>query len=195
MGLFDNVCRSVKIHNLPKKTPHQVFFSPMSWPRDGSHRQRPPTNQLYGPCRGFVTGSNKRPGVQTIRNTHLNPITHPSPGVNPPISPPFLTPVRRGPSDVRIPKDMDFFPCHYTTFRVVQCRTTSLNTYTWKKATNLSLFSLSWCLHTWRRNISGMRNSHFELFFVNVLSILYLKINPIKGNLRRLVSKTGTQSI
>jgi hypothetical protein len=176
MGLFDNVCRSVKtdpvvrdltfplppptptrktFHNLPKKTSHQVFFSPMRWPRDRSHRQRPPTNQLYGPYRGFVTGSNKRPGVQTIRNTHLKPschhmgtttvtyhktnssttcvhsmyqdypIAHPSPGVNPPISLPFLTPVRRGPSDVRIPKDMDFFPCHYTTFRVVQCRTTS----------------------------------------------------------------------
>ena len=86
---------------------------------------------------------------------------------------------------------------HCTTARVthVQCRATSLNKYTWKKATNLSLFSLSWWLHTWRRNISAIRNSHFELFLDIVLSIFYLKINPTKDYSRRLVSKTGTQSI
>ena len=48
----------------------------MCWPRDRSHGQTPSTNQLHGPHRGFVSGTNKRPPVSDIKNTHLNPSCH-----------------------------------------------------------------------------------------------------------------------
>ena len=48
----------------------------MHWPRDRSHDQSPSTNQLCGPHRGFVSGTNKWTRVSTVKNTNLKPSFH-----------------------------------------------------------------------------------------------------------------------
>ncbi len=60
-----------KIHNPPKTSPHQDFSSPGHCPRDRSHEQPPSTNQLRGPHRRFVSGTNNRARVTDIKNTSL----------------------------------------------------------------------------------------------------------------------------
>ena len=64
------------IHNLPKTPPHQDFPSPMWCPGDRSHQQPPSTNQQCGPHRGFLSGANKKPSVNVIKNTYLKPSSH-----------------------------------------------------------------------------------------------------------------------
>ena len=48
----------------------------MRCPKDRSHDQTPSTNQLCGPHRGFVPGTNKRVRVSVIKNTPLKPSCH-----------------------------------------------------------------------------------------------------------------------
>ncbi len=60
-----------KIHRPPKTSPHQDFSSPVYCPRDRSHEQSPSTNQLSGPRRRFVSGTNNRARVRDIKNTSL----------------------------------------------------------------------------------------------------------------------------
>ncbi len=47
------------IQNLPKTPSHQTSSSPMRCPRGRFPEQPPSTNELRGPRRGFVTGTNK----------------------------------------------------------------------------------------------------------------------------------------
>ena len=47
------------IHNLPKTPSHQTSSSPMRCPRGRFPEQSPSTNELRGPLRGFVPGTNK----------------------------------------------------------------------------------------------------------------------------------------
>ncbi len=54
-----------------KTPPHQDFSSPVRCPRDRSHEQPPSTNQLRGPHRRFVSGTNNRARVSVIKNTSL----------------------------------------------------------------------------------------------------------------------------
>jgi hypothetical protein len=55
------------IHNLPKTPSHQTSSSPMRCPRGRFPEQPPSTNELCGPRRGFVPGTNKRPRVTTVK--------------------------------------------------------------------------------------------------------------------------------
>ena len=55
------------IHNLPKTPSHQTSSSPMRCPRGRFPEQSPSTNELRGPRRGFVSGTNKRPRVSTVK--------------------------------------------------------------------------------------------------------------------------------
>jgi hypothetical protein len=48
----------------------------MRWPRNRFPGQCPSTNQLCGPRRGFVSGTNRRPRVYDIKNTNLIPSYH-----------------------------------------------------------------------------------------------------------------------
>jgi len=61
----------------------------------------------------------------------------------------------------------------------------------------ICLFSLSWCVHTWRRNIKFL---DWEILISNFfLSLFYRfstsKINPIKGNSRRIVTLEDRNTI
>ena len=64
------------IHNLPKTPSHQTSSSPMRCPRGRFPEQPPSTNELRGPRRGFVPGTNKRLRVSTVKNTHFKPSCH-----------------------------------------------------------------------------------------------------------------------
>ena len=116
----------------------------MRCPRGRFPEQTPSTNELCGPRRGFVPGTNKRPRVSTVKNTHSSPpaiaraqrpsishtkcnptcaramgqdypTTRPSPGANRPIYPSFPALASRSLPEVRIPKAMKvFFICIYT---------------------------------------------------------------------------------
>ncbi len=55
----------------PKTPPHQDFSSPVYFLRDRSHEQPPSTNQLRGPRRRFVSGTNNRARVCDIKNKTL----------------------------------------------------------------------------------------------------------------------------
>ena len=48
----------------------------MRCPRGRFPEQPPSTNELRGPRRGFVPGTNKRPRVSTVKNTHSKPSCH-----------------------------------------------------------------------------------------------------------------------
>jgi hypothetical protein len=61
----------------------------------------------------------------------------------------------------------------------------------------MCLFSLSWCVHTWRRNIKFL---DWKILISNFfLSLFYRfstsKINPIKGNSRRIVTLEDRNAI
>jgi hypothetical protein len=97
MGLFKNASRPAKtdpaarilslslpppthleknIHNLPKTTPPQDLLITNAMTSGRFHGQSPSTNQLHGPRRGFVPGTNKRPRVCVVKNTHLKSSCH-----------------------------------------------------------------------------------------------------------------------
>jgi hypothetical protein len=91
-----------KTHPQPtqKRLPIKTSSSPMRYTRGRFPEQSPSTNELCGSRRGFVSGTNKRPRVNAVKNTHLKPschhtmgqdypLTHPSPGTNPSIYPFF----------------------------------------------------------------------------------------------------------
>ena len=98
MGLFKSVCRPrkptllnvtwrflfpppprpEKNHPQPtqKRLPIKTFSSPMLCLRGKFPGHPPATNELCGPRRGFVSGTNKRPRVSTVKNTHLKTSRH-----------------------------------------------------------------------------------------------------------------------
>jgi hypothetical protein len=59
-----------------KCLPIKTSSSPMRWPKCRFPEQPPPTNQLCGPHKRFVTGANKRPRVCSVKNTHLKHSCH-----------------------------------------------------------------------------------------------------------------------
>ncbi len=61
------------IHNLPKMSPPQDLLITNVVTRDRFPGQCPSTNQLNRLRRGFVPGTNKRPRVCVVKNTHLSP--------------------------------------------------------------------------------------------------------------------------
>ncbi len=61
------------IHNLPKTPPPQDLLITNALTRVIFPGQPPSTDQLHGPHRGFVPGTNKRPRVCAVKNTHLKP--------------------------------------------------------------------------------------------------------------------------
>ncbi len=63
-------------HNLPKTPSHKASKSPMLCPMGRFPEQPPSANELRGPRRGFVPGTNKRPRVSTVKNTHSKPSCH-----------------------------------------------------------------------------------------------------------------------
>ena len=151
MGKFENVSRpskndpadSVLTISLPPPGPDKknhpqtqnvspsILPSPIHCHRDRSHHEEKTQsmNQLCRLHRGFMSGTNNRPLVRSIKKRILSrnkkqiqqktirtiwsfptrsttntcvhtmdqdyPFTHPSPGVNQPIHPPFLAPTRR----------------------------------------------------------------------------------------------------
>ena len=54
-------------HNLPKTPSHKASKSPMLWPMGRFPEQPPSANELRGPRRGFVPGTNKRSRVSTVK--------------------------------------------------------------------------------------------------------------------------------
>ena len=126
------------LHNLPKTPSHKASKSPMLCPMGRFPEQPPSANELRGPRRGFVPGTNKRPRVSTVKNTHSSPpaiareqrpsishtkrnptraramgqdypLTRPSPGANRPIYPSFPALASRSLPEGRIPKAMKVF--------------------------------------------------------------------------------------
>jgi hypothetical protein len=114
----------------------------MRCPRGRFPEQSPSTNDLRGPRRGFVSGTNKRPRVSTVKNTHSSlpaiaraqrpsishtkcnptcahtmgqdyPPTRPSPGANRPIYPSFPALTSRRLPEGRIPKGHERFFLSY----------------------------------------------------------------------------------
>jgi hypothetical protein len=59
-----------------KRFPIKTSSSPMCWPRVRFPDQSLSTNELCGPHRGFVTGTKKRPSVNTVKNTYFKPSCH-----------------------------------------------------------------------------------------------------------------------
>ena len=51
----------------PKRLPIKTSSSPVRCPRGRLPEQPPSTNELRGPRRGFVPGTNKRPRVSTVK--------------------------------------------------------------------------------------------------------------------------------
>ncbi len=96
MGLFESECRPVtdpaefaltlalpppflqEIHPQPtqKCLPIKTSSSPMRWPRFRFPEKTPSTNQLCGPPRRLVSGTNKRPRVCVVKNTNLKTSCH-----------------------------------------------------------------------------------------------------------------------
>ena len=73
----------VKCQRIPQHTQMRIK-KPMWYPRDRSPEKPLSTNQLRGPRRGFVSGTNKRPRVITIKTTHLKLSCHQRPWHVPP---------------------------------------------------------------------------------------------------------------
>jgi hypothetical protein len=60
-------------HPTQKRLPIKTSSSPMRCPRGRFPKQTQSTNELCGPRRGFVSRTNKRPRVSTVKNTNLKP--------------------------------------------------------------------------------------------------------------------------
>ncbi len=59
-----------------KRLPIKTFSSPMRWPRCRFPDKSPSTNQLHGPHRRFVPGTNNRPRVCAVKNSYLKHSCH-----------------------------------------------------------------------------------------------------------------------